>query len=91
MHAAVNTQAAAAGEVVATLLTCVRPLAGMCAQMHPEAGLLAERFPACTAGEWPQASVDGQLVHVDAAAGGEAFPTGGAGVRFFLPVDPQVS
>lgn len=87
VDAAVDRQAAPAGETVSTLLAGMRALTCVCPQVSPKATLLAEHLPADTAGERPQPRVHGQLVDVDAAARGESFGTRRTLERFVRQVD----
>lgn len=90
VDALVNHQAAPAGEADPALLARVRPLTCMRSQVSSEAALLTEGCVADAAGEWSQASVDGQLVHVDAVACGESLFAYGTGERFVCQVNPAV-
>lgn len=87
---AMHRQAAPAGEANPTLLAGVRALTCVCPQMSSEAALLAEGCAADTAAERLQASVNGQLVHMDAAAGCESFLACGTYEWFVCQVNPAV-
>lgn len=85
-----DRQAAAAGERLPALVAGVRTLTCVRPQMGCEAAALAERLPADAAAERPQPLVHALLVHVEAAARGEAAEARGTPEGFVLQVDSQV-